>query len=78
MRISNRIIPPSELQGVPEVDVERGGVASVRAANLSTKTLEFGGLDSSRIVILRCGILRSIGDFPESLSQAILVGTIFN
>ena len=29
------------------------------------------GLDSSRILILRAGIPRPIGNFPESLSQAI-------
>ena len=32
------------------------------------------GFDSSIILILRGGIPRPIGDFPESLSQAILVG----
>ena len=45
-------------------------------ANLRTKILDFGGFDSSRIFSLRVGILMSIGDFPESLSQAILVGII--
>ena len=34
----------------------------------------FRGLDSSIILIVRGGILRPIGDFPESLSQAMLVG----
>ena len=32
------------------------------------------GFDSSIILILRAGIPRPIGDFPEGLSQAILVG----
>ena len=45
-------------------------------ANLRTKILDFRGLDSSRILILRSGILMSIGHFPEVLSQRILVGTI--
>ena len=45
-------------------------------ANLRTKILDFGGFDSSRIFSLRVGILMSIGDFPESLSQAILAGVI--
>ena len=43
-------------------------------ANLRTKILDFRGFDSSRILILRGGILMSIGSLPESLSQAILVG----
>ena len=38
--------------------------------------MDFRGFDSSVILILRGGILTSIGDFPESLSQAILVGTM--
>ena len=42
-------------------------------ANLRTKILDFRGFDSSRILILRGGTLMSIGNFPESLSQAILV-----
>ena len=40
----------------------------------STKILDFRGFDSSRILTLRGGILVSIGDVPESLSQAMLVG----
>ena len=43
-------------------------------ANLRTKILDFRGFDSGRILIIRRGIFVSIGDFPESLSQAILVG----
>ena len=42
-------------------------------ANLcTTKILDFGGLDPSRVLILRGGILRYMGDFPESLSQRIV------
>ena len=36
--------------------------------------MDFGGFDSSIILTLRGGIPRPIGDFPESLSQAMLVG----
>ena len=45
-------------------------------AYLRTKILDFGGFDSSRILILRGGILMSMWNFPESLSQGILVGII--
>ena len=47
-----------------------------RTANLRTKTLDFRGLDSSRILIVRGGILMSLGSFPETMSQQILVGVI--
>ena len=43
-------------------------------ANVRTKILDFRGFESSRILILRGGILMSIGNSPESLSQRILVG----
>ena len=36
----------------------------------------FRGFDSSIILMLRCGIPRPIGIFPESLTQAMLVGEI--
>ena len=45
-------------------------------ANLPTNTVDCRGFDSSIILNLRGGILRCIGDFPESLSQAMLVGTM--
>ena len=45
-----------------------GGVT----ASLRTKIMDFRGSDSSRILILRGGILRPIGNAPESLSQRIL------
>ena len=47
-----------------------------RTANLRIKILDFRGGDSNIIFSLRGGILMSIGNFPESLSQAILVGMI--
>ena len=45
-------------------------------ANLHTEILDFRGFDSNRIIILRRGILMTIGNFPESLSQRILAGLI--
>ena len=38
--------------------------------------MDFGGFDSSTILNLRGGIPWPIGDLPESLSQAMLVGTM--
>ena len=43
-------------------------------ANLRTNIVDFRGFDSSTIFIKRGGIPRPIGNFPESLSQAMLVG----
>ena len=45
-------------------------------ANLRTTILDFRRFDSSSIVSSRGDIFMSIGNFPESLSQAILVGII--
>ena len=42
--------------------------------NLPNNIVDFRGFDSSTILVLRGGIPRPIGDSPESLSQAILVG----
>ena len=42
--------------------------------NLPTNIVDLRGFDSSVILILGGGILMSIGDFPESLSKAMLVG----
>ena len=41
------------------------------AADLRTRILDFGGLDSRRILLLTGGILMSIGNFPEGFSQRI-------
>ena len=38
--------------------------------------LDFGGFDSSRILVLRGGILRSAGNFPEILTQRISTGIV--
>ena len=45
-------------------------------AQLPTNIVDFTGFDSSIILIQRGGILMSIGNLPESLSQAMLVGTM--
>ena len=42
--------------------------------NPPTSIVDFRGFDSSIILNLRGGILLSFGDFPESLSQPMLVG----
>jgi hypothetical protein len=42
--------------------------------NPPTNIVYFRGFDSNIILIQRGGILMSIGNFPESLSQAMLVG----
>ena len=44
--------------------------------NLPTNIVDFRRFDSSIILIERGRILMYIGDFPESLSQAMLVGTM--
>ena len=45
--------------------------------NLPTQIVDFRGFDSSIILILRGGIPRPKGNFPESLSQAMSVGVMF-
>ena len=44
------------------------------AANFPSNIVGFRGFDSSIILIIRGSILVPIGDFPESLSRAVLVG----
>ena len=44
------------------------------APNLPTNIMDFRGFDSSVILILRGRIPRLVGNFPESLSQAMLIG----
>ena len=48
----------------------------ISTPNLPTNIVGFKGFDSSTILILRGGIPRFIGDFPESLTQAMLVGAM--
>ena len=52
------------------------GVGCWSTPNLRTKIPDFGGFDSSRVLIIRGGSLTSIGNFPEMSSQAISVGII--
>ena len=49
-------------------------VHTCNTPNLPTKIVDFRGFDSSIVLIQRGGIPRPIGDFPESLTQAMLVG----
>ena len=44
--------------------------------NLPTNIVDFRGFDSSIMFILRDGIPRPVGDSPQSLSRAMLVGTM--
>ena len=44
--------------------------------NLPTNIVGFRGFDSITILIQRGGIVMSIGNLPESLSRAMLVGTM--
>ena len=48
----------------------------VHTPNLPTNIVDFRGFASSIILIERDGILMSIGNFPQSLTQAMLVGTM--
>ena len=70
-RAKTRVCSP--LKGAVEVSIN-GKQRST--ADLRTKILHFRGFDSSRILNLREGIPRSIGSFPEVLSQRILAGII--
>ena len=51
-------------------------VLSDATANLRTKILDFRVFDSSIILVVRGGIIIPIGNFAESLRQAILAGII--
>ena len=51
-----------------------GRIPNLRPISRNTNIMDFRGFDSNIILILRGGMLMSVGDFPESLSQAILVG----
>ena len=70
--------PPRHVPGRAEcsTSVSLDHQAPLSAAKLGTKILDFGGLDSSGILILSGGIPRPIGDFPEIQSQGILAGII--
>ena len=57
---------------MPTSRLPRDGVTP----NLPTNIVDFRGLDSSIILIIRGGIPMSIRDFQEDLSQAMLVGVM--
>ena len=61
--------PASRCARAPQLDRQATGYGQ-------SKILDFRGFDSRRVLILRGGIFMPIGNFPESLSQAILVGII--
>ena len=63
---------------VPLLTVRFGSVRPVRFGFLflPVTLLDFRGFDSSRIWILRGGILMSVGNFSEGLSQRISVGRL--
>ena len=46
------------------------------APDLPTNIADFRGFDSSVNLIIRADIPRPVGDFPESLTQAMLVGVM--
>ena len=58
---------------VPRGAGRADGQESTDTASLRTRILDFRGFDSSRTLILRGGMLMSMGNFPGSLSQGILV-----
>ena len=51
-------------------------ISNKKEANLLAKIVHFTGFGSSIILILRGGIPRFMEDFPESLIQTMLVGTM--
>ena len=58
----------------PHLVTNTRGTLYSRSPNVGTNIVDFGGFDSSVILILRGGILMSVGDSPESLSQAMSAG----
>ena len=74
------LIPPLEQWQIASRAMRAGvwgsGGTPRDTVNLRTDIMDFRGSDSSIILILRGGFFMSIGDFPESLSQRILVGII--
>ena len=61
---------------VPSASAGLGNLVSIRPISVRTEILDFAGFDSSRILVLRGGIPRHTGNFPESVSQQILAGII--
>ena len=64
------------VQTAPCREIWGNSISVNSTASLRTTVLDFTGFDSSRILNLRGGILLSTGNFPEMLSQRILIGII--
>ena len=63
-------------RGRAEAAARRRGdaaIAQIRPISVLTNIMDFRWFDSSILFTIRGGIPRPKGDFPESLSQAILV-----
>ena len=72
-RIVQKLLHPA-VWYVPFVSFRRVTMWSavpIRTPNPPTNIVDFTGFDSSTILIKRSGIPRVIGNFPESLSQAM-------
>ena len=59
-----------------EYGIDARACAHATTANLCTNIMDSRGFDSNIILMLRGGILMSIANFPESLSQRIWVGIV--
>ena len=51
-------------------------IVIIATPNLATNIVGFRGFDSSIMLCLRGGMFMSIGNLPESLTRAMLVGTM--
>ena len=65
-------IPPLRVKILLESNPPKSRIL-VRRSAISVSVAGLGGSDSSRILVFRGGIPRPVGNFPESLSQAVLV-----
>ena len=71
-----RMDPSSSMRRLDLASPVQSCSLSVGTANLRTKILDFGGFDSSRILMLRGGMFMSIGKLLQVLSRRILAGII--
>ena len=67
----NRVTSQAAFPQGRGTDFRWSRVEASQTANLRTKIMDLRVFDTSRILILRGGILMSIRNFPESLSQGI-------
>ena len=72
LRETTKRITQKNTQQILAPEISYSGSTS----NVPTKMLDFRRFDSSIILISRGGIPRPVGDFPESLTRAMLVGTM--